>query len=223
MDVTEAVSSRHSVRAFTDEPVSKAQLTGLLEKARWSPSGGNLQPWWVHVVGGDALDELKHQIEARMVKSPMGEGGDYNIYPPKLKEPYRTRRFRCGEDLYASIGIRREDKLGRMAQFGNNFRFFGAPAAMFFTLDRSMEEGQWSDMGMFIQTLMLLAREEGLHTCAQESWSVWSKALGEFLQLPQEHMVFCGLAIGYKDESASINGWRTERASLDEFVTWKGW
>ena len=83
-----------------------------------------------------------------------------------------------------------------------------------------MQEGQWSDLGMFIQTLMLLAREEGLHTCAQESWAYWHKTATEFFDIPDEHMLFCGLALGHKDETAAINQWRTERAGLDEFVSW---
>lgn len=222
MKVSEAVASRQSVRAFTNQAVSREQLERILQKARWSPSGGNLQPWWIHVLGGTKLVELVEQVAEKLPRFPMGEGGDYNVYPPNLKEPYRTRRFRCGEDLYASIGIARDNKLGRMEQFANNFRFFGAPAAMFFTIDRSMEQGQWSDLGMLIQSIMLLAREEGLDTCAQESWSAWSPTLTRFLDIPDEHMVFCGLAIGYRDESAAINSWRTERASLSEVVSWVG-
>lgn len=222
MRVSEAVQSRHSVRAFTSQAVTREQIERLLERARWAPSGGNLQPWWIHVVAGAELAALIERVEARLPEYPMGEGGDYNVYPPKLKDPYRTRRYRCGEDLYASIGVERADKLGRLAQFANNFHCFGATTAMFFTIDRSMEQGQWSDLGMLIQTIMLLAREEGLHTCAQESWSAWSPTLTEFLGIPDEHMVFCGLAIGYKDESAPINQWRTERAELDELVSWRG-
>ncbi len=222
MKVSEAVSTRHSVRAFTGKKVPRSVLERILEQARWSPSGGNLQPWWVHVVGGAKLVELRELVASKMSDTPAGEGGDYNIYPPKLKEPYRTRRFRCGEDLYDSIGIARENKTGRLMQFANNFRFFGAGSAMFFTIDRSMEQGQWSDLGMLIQTIMLLAREEGLDTCAQESWSAWSPTLTRFLDIPDEHMVFCGLAIGYKDQNTAINGWRTERAPLSDVVSWVG-
>jgi len=222
VNVSEAVTTRHSVRAFLNKDVPRDVLEHILDQARWSPSGGNLQPWWVHVVGGEKLQELIQLVAEKLTDSPQGEGGDYNVYPPKLKEPYRTRRFRCGEDLYESIGISRENKVGRLMQFANNFRFFGARSAMFFTIDRSMEQGQWSDLGMFIQTIMLLAREQGLHTCAQESWSVWSPTLTRFLSVPDEHMVFCGLAIGYKDDEADINRWRTERAPLEETTSWLG-
>ena len=222
MRVSDAVASRHSVRAFLDKPVSRETVERLLERSAWAPSGGNLQPWHVYVLGGAPLRELVALIQQKLPEQPMGEGGEYLVYPPKLKEPYRTRRFKCGEDLYASIQVPRDDKPARLRQFANNFRFFGAPVALFFALDRTMQEGQWSDLGMFIQTLMLLAREEGLHTCAQEAWSYWPKSVGEFLSIPDELMLFCGMALGYKDEAHPINGWRTERAPLREFVQWHG-
>ena len=220
MNVTEAVTSRHSVRQFLDKPVERTLIESLLERAKWAPSGGNLQPWHVYVLGGRRLDGLVATVAARLDDYPRGEESEYKIYPPKLKEPYRTRRFRCGEALYRSIEIPRDDRPGRLAQFANNFRFFGAPVGLFFALDRSMQEGQWSDVGMFMQTFMLLAREEGLHTCAQEAWASWPRTVGEYLGIPDELMLFSGLAVGYKDESHPINGWRTERAPLDEFVTW---
>ena len=139
-----------------------------------------------------------------------------------MTEPYRSRRFKCGEDLYATIDIARENRAGRLAQFARNFDFFGAPMAMFFVIDRQMGADQWSDVGMFIQTIMLLARERGLHTCAQESWSLWYRTLGEFLQIPVNHMLFCGLAIGHRDESAPINALLTDRAPLEEFAVFRG-
>ncbi|MDJ0928264.1 MAG: nitroreductase [Gammaproteobacteria bacterium] len=222
MLVSEAVATRYSVRAFLDTPVPKDTLVRLLARASRTPSGGNLQPWFVYVLGGEQLVEFKAVIEAKLPDMPRGEGGEYLVYPPKLKEPYRSRRFKCGEDLYASIEVPRTDKAARLRQYANNYRFFGAPVAMFFAIDRIMQEGQWSDLGMFIQTLMLLAREEGLHTCAQESWSFWPKTVGDFLGIPDELMLFCGLAIGYADESQPINQWRTERAPLNEFVEWHG-
>jgi Nitroreductase family len=152
----------------------------------------------------------------------MGEGTEYNVYPPNLHEPYRSRRFKCGEDVYASIGIPREDKLARLRQFARNYDFFGAPVGLFFSIDRRMGADQWSDVGMFMQNIMLLSREHGLHTCPQEAWAVWHKTVAEFLQIPAEHMLFCGMALGHRDESAPINSWRTERAPLAEFATLRG-
>lgn len=222
MKVSEAVASRQSVRAFLDKPVDKETINWLLEQAQWTPSGGNLQPWRVYVLGGDRLAEFKSLIESKLQTNPMGEGAEYKVYPPKLKEPYRTRRFKCGEDLYASINVPREDKAARIGQFANNFRFFGAPVGMFFAIDRCMQEGQWSDLGMYIQTLMLLAREKGLHSCAQEAWAWWPRTVCRFLDIPDEFMLFCGMALGYMDESHPINNWRTDRADIDEIVEWHG-
>lgn len=222
MNVTEAVKSRQSIHAFAERPVSKAQVESLLERARYAPSGGNLQPWHVHVVGGRALLGFVELIASKLPQQPKGEGSEYEIYPPGLKEPYRTRRFRCGEMLYAAIGVEREDKLGRLRQFAENYRFFGAPVGLFLTVDRSMQGPQWADLGMFLQTFMLLAREDGLDTCAQEAWAYWHKSVASYLELPPEQMLFCGIALGYRDEGAPINTWRTERASLEDFVAWHG-
>ena len=222
MQVSEAVASRHSVRAFLDKPVDRDTVTALLAQARRAPSGGNLQPWIVYVLGGDRLAEFRRIMADRLSKQLAGEEVEYLVYPPNLHEPYRSRRFKCGEDLYASIGVPRGDKAGRLKQFANNYNFFGAPVALFFAIDRAMQEGQWADLGMFMQTFMLLAREKGLHTCAQEAWSQWPRTVGEFLDMPGELMLFCGMALGYKDESQPINAWRTERAPLDEWVHWHG-
>ncbi len=222
MTVSEALASRFTARAFLETPVGGDVLRDILDRARQAPSGGNLQPWHVWVIGGDEMKRFKALIRKRMETDPFGEGGEYDIYPPKLKEPYRSRRFQCGEDLYATIDIAREDKAGRLAQFARNFDFFGAPAAFFFYLDRTMGPPQWSDVGMFLQSIMLLARERGLHTCPQEAWSVWHKTAGEFFAIPDELMMFCGMGIGHLDESQPINTLRTRRAPLEEIATFVG-
>lgn len=222
MDVTDAVFLRHSVRAFTNRPVDRDTIVSILDKARWSPSGGNLQPWRVFVLGGSRLSELVSMIETKLSQNPTGEGAEYDIYPPNLKEPYRTHRFECGEKLYKSIGIERADKQARLRQFAENYRFFGAPVGLLFFIDREMGVGQWSDVGMFIQTFMLLAKEQGLDTCAQESWAYWSPTVSDYLGAPSNLMLFCGMALGYKDERHPINQWRTDRQALDDFVDWYG-
>ena len=140
----------------------------------------------------------------------------------ELWEPYRSRRFKCGEDLYATINVTREDKFARLLQFARNYQFFGAPVGLFFFIDRQMGPPQWSDLGMYMQSVMLLAREHGLDTCAQEAWSVWYRTVGEFLQAPPQLMLFSGMALGYRDESAPINTLRTDRAPLEEFATLRG-
>lgn len=222
MNVSEAVDSRFSCRQFLDKPVDQAILRDILEKAGRAPSGGNLQPWHLYVIGGKRLTEFKSIVQQKMADSPAGDGAEYDIYPQPLKEPYRTRRFKCGEDMYATVDIARENKPARLQQFARNFDLFGAPVALFIAIDREMGLGQWADIGMYLQTIMLLAREHGLHTCAQEAWATWHKTVGDFVGMPSELMLFCGLAMGYKDDSAPINTLRTDRAPLEETVTFDG-
>ena len=222
MNVSDAIHSRMSCRAFLDTPIPRETIVSILETAKRAPSGGNLQPWLVHVLTGRPLAQFLSVIRSKLPAQPMGEGAEYNVYPPNLHEPYRSRRFKCGEDLYATIDIARENKPARLRQFARNYEFFGAPTALFFSIDRRMGADQWADVGMFMQNFMLLAREHGLHTCPQEAWAVWHKTVGEFLGLPAEHMLFCGMALGYGDESAPINSLRTDRAPLEEFATLLG-
>lgn len=222
MNVSEAINSRITTRAFLDKPVSGDVLRQILETAKRAPSGGNLQPWHVWVLAGEPMARFKALIKEKMAVTPRGEGTEYSIYPPELKEPYKARRFKCGEDMYATINVPREDKFGRLLNFARNFEFFGAPAAFFFAIDRQMQQGQWADLGMFMQSVMLLAREHGLHTCPQEAWAIWHKTLGEFLPIAPELMLFCGMGIGTMDEAHPINRLRTERAPLAEFATFVG-
>jgi nitroreductase len=216
--VSQAVLSRHSCRSFSDRPVNRETVRNLVEAARYAPSGGNLQPWIVHVLSGDSLARFRRLMAPKIEAAPLGGDSEYHVYPANLKEPYRTRRFKVGEDLYGHIGIARENKAARIRQFARNFDFFGAPVGMFFLLDRSMGPPQWSDLGMFIQTLMLLAREQGLETCPQEAWAAWHKEVTEFLDVSPEFMLFCGLALGYGDYAAPINRLRSERMALGEFA-----
>jgi nitroreductase len=222
MRVSDAINSRITTRAFLEKPVSGEVLRSILETAKRAPSGGNLQPWHVWVLGGEEMVRFKAIIKEKMSVNPRGEGTEYQIYPPELKEPYKARRFKCGEDMYATINVTREDKFGRLLNFARNFELFGAPAAYFFAIDRQMQQGQWADLGMFMQSIMLLAREHGLHTCPQEAWAIWYKTVGEFFSIPSELMLFCGMGIGYMDEAHPINTLRTDRAPLSEFATFVG-
>ena len=222
MKVSEALQSRISCRAFLPKPVPKAVVRGIIEGAARAPSGGNLQPWHVYASSGAALEALLADVAKRMAEKPRGDGLEYDIYPNDLKEPYLKRRSKCGEDLYQTIGVTREDKAGRLRQFKRNFEFFGAPVGLFIYLDRTMEPPQWADCGMFMQSLMLLAREHGLHTCPQESWAQWYKTVAGHLEPPEELMLFCAVALGTMDEAANVNGLRTERAELDEFARFVG-
>jgi nitroreductase len=213
ISVTEALETRMSARAFTDQPVDALLVREILEKARRSPSGGNVQPWHVTVLGGAELAKFKSIMRERLAADPRGagDGPGYYIYPKDMSEPYRSRRFKCGEDMHGTMGIARDNKAARYAFIAGNFQFWNAPIGMFFTIDRQMGPPQWSDLGMFI-----------LHSCPQEAWTNWHKTVGEFLALPPQRILFCGLALGYRDESHPVNRLRTDRAPLEEFVEFRG-
>jgi nitroreductase len=213
MDVSEAIAARISVRAFKPDPVPQATVADILVRAAQAPSGGNLQPWRVYALAGAPLAEFKAQVAA----NPFGEEAEYAVYPPDLWEPFRTRRYQNGEDLYASIGIPREDKPARLRQLAKNGEFFGAPVGLFFCLDRKLGPPQWADLGMYMQNVMLLAVERGLDTCPQEYWARYPKTVAAFVGLPDDHMLFSGMALGWRDESHPIN---TLKARRDSFEIW---
>ena len=214
MDVVDAVHSRSSIRQFLPDPVGDDVLRSLLADASRAASGGNVQPWRIYVVNGESMARLREFLPTQ----PPIEATEYDIYPPKLTEPYRTNRFAIGEQMYATLGIERADKAGRLRQFAHNGEFFGAPAALFCFVDRQMGPPQWSDLGMFLQTFMLLAVERGLATCAQEYWSVRQGAVRSFVGAPDNEMLFCGMAIGHADPAAAVNSLRSERMPLDQWA-----
>ncbi len=214
MNVSDAVQSRSSIRAFLSNPVSSELLKALLQKSARSPSGGNLQPWKIYVLNGNVIANFL-EFQASWSEP---ETAAYDIYPPSLKEPYRTSRFEVGEQMYSLLEISREDKEARINQVMQNFNFFGAPAAIFCYVDREMGPPQWSDLGMFLQTFMLLATEAGLDTCAQEAWAMKHESVSTFLQAAESDLLFCGMAIGYKDQDAVINQLKTSRRSTDEWM-----
>src|SRR5690606_19362505 len=181
--------------------------------------GGNLQPWRVYALTGEPLADLKAKVAAR-IASP--DEPEYDVYPPDLWEPFRTRRFQAGDDLYRTIDIPREDKAARLRQFAKNAEFFGAPVGLFFCLDRKLGPPQWSDVGMYMQTLMLLAVERGLDTCAQEFWSRYPQSVAKAVGLPDDHMVFSGMALGYRDGDHPINAWRSTRDPAEVWCELKG-
>ena len=220
--VTEATLNRRSTRAFLNTPVPLGTIKAILETARRSPSGSNVQPWFVDVITGDPLAALLTDVKASLASNPKGEGSEYELYFQDMPEPYRSRRFQCGEDMYATIGVTRENKLGRLIQFAQNFEGFGAPVMLFFSIDRRFGPAQWAHLGMYMQTVMLLAEEHGLATCPQEAWMVMYKTVSKALALPEERMLYCGMALGYADTSAPINTLVTARAELDEYVTMRG-
>ncbi len=218
MTVTEAVMSRRSVRAFLDTPVPLPLIEEILTKASRAASGGNVQPWQLYVVSGDALHGFKARMAARLAESVEGDlPVEYHVYPQPLKAPYRDYRFKNAEDYYGLVGIPREDKAARARFFANNYSFFGAPLALFCFIDRHMGPPQWSDLGMYLATVMLLLREAGLDSCAQECWARYHRMVREFLKPPDEWMLFSGMAIGYEDREAMVNRMAADRAPLQDF------
>ena len=214
MNVSDAVLNRSSIRAFIDQPVCNELIKKLLNHSARSPSGGNLQPWKIFVLNGDAMKNfLTFQQNWTKPEAP-----SYDIYPPNLKEPYRTSRYELGEQMYGLLGIGRENKDARISQIMENFRFFGAPCAFFCFVDRQMGPPQWSDLGMFLQTFMLLAKEAGLDTCAQEAWSIKHDSVSRFVQADDTDLLFCGMSIGYKDSQAPVNSLRSDRRPIKEWA-----
>lgn len=218
MNVKDAVCTRRSVRAYTDREVEPGRIAQLLEIAARAPSGGNVQPWNIHVLTADSLHRFKEAMAIRIAELPKGEGSEYDIYPASLPDVARTRIGEVGEAMYGHLGVARDDRVGRRAWFARNFRFFDAPVGLFCFVDRGAGQAQWSDLGMFLQTFMLLLREQGLDSCPQECWALYPRTVASLLDAPAEQMLFAGMAIGYKDDSHPVNRLITSRAPLESFV-----
>lgn len=217
MKVSEAVAQRRSCRAFLDQPVELEALREVVVKANRAASGGNVQPWRVVMLHGDRMIDFKQQMADRMAKG-LVDTPEYPVYPSPMKEPYRSQRFGVGETMYAALGIPREDKPARLKWFANNYQFFGAPVAIFIFVDRDMGAAQWTDLGGFLATLMLLVEESGLGSCAQEAWYMQHKFVSDFVAAPSAEMLFCGVAIGYPDRDHPVNGFMTERAASEVWL-----
>jgi len=213
MNVSDAVATRKSIRAFLNTPVPDELVAELLSKAARAPSGGNLQPWRIFVINGETMPKFMNFLETSGIKDTPA----YAVYPRELKSPYRDARFKVGEDMYALLGIPRQDKPGRFAHLARNYVFFDAPVGLFCFVDRQMGPPQWSDLGMFLQTFMLLAREAGLDTCAQEAWAMRANTVSTFVEADEDWMLFCGMALGYRDPDKPVNSLVSDREPLE---TW---
>ena len=217
MDVYEAVTSRRAVRGYTDRHVPRHVLEGVLSAAAWSPSSSNLQPWHAYVLTDGPLAELKKRAGERVAAGDPWDEPEYEMYPSELKSPYHERRSAFGEQRYGALGIPREDIEARQRAAAANWDCFGAPAALFCYIDRDMGPAQWADVGMYLQTVMLLLRAEGLHSCPQMAWAKYRRTVAEVLSPPDELVLFCGMSIGYQDPT--VGDARTGRAPLDETAT----
>ena len=219
MEIKQAIRTRKSVRKFLNRPVLRELLEGVLDAAKWVPSGGNCQPWRVEVATGHTKEQLTESILSAREQGEK-ESPDLDYYPRSWISPYKERRFECGVGLYKALGIRRGDSEGRKAAWFENYHFFGAPAGLFFFMPRELGTGYLIDMGIFIQTVALAAVDVGLSTCIQASLAEYPAIVREHLNIPEEFLLVCGMSMGYEDENAVVNTFRTTRAPLKEFVTW---
>ncbi len=222
MHVDDAIRSRKSVRRFLPTPVPAAVVSHVLQVAGRAPSGNNVQPWRVYVLSGEARERLCDDIVKAAREDADRHQPEYAYYPTSWFEPYMDRRRRCGFGLYASLGIAREDKMAREQQMLRNYTFFDAPVGLLVTLDRRLNTGSFMDVGMFIQNVMVAARAQGLHTCAQAAFAWFHGIARQHLPMSDNEMLLCGIALGREDPQAPENAFITERASLDEFVSFHG-
>lgn len=219
ISATEAVTSRRSIRAFTDEVVPQATLETILTDAARAPSGTNIQPWHVTVLQGQAKNDLVDAVQAAF---DAGESsGDDNYYPAEFVEPYLARRRKIGWDMYGLLGIERGEYEKMAAQARKNYEFFGAPVGLMFSLHETMRSGGWLDLGLFIGNIMTLARDHGLDTCPQAAWQEFDHVVHQHLELPADQKFIVGMALGYEDTEATVNELRTERAPLADFVDFR--
>ncbi len=224
--VDAAIDSRMSVRAFLPQAVPRATLEHLLALASRAPSGTNTQPWKVYVLQGASRDSLMDKVCAAhdAIRADPGLAAqyreEYDYYPEKWVSPYIDRRRENGWGLYGLLGIGKGDKDKMHAQHQRNYRFFDAPVGMMFTLDRVMGRGSLVDYGMFLQNIMVAARGHGLHTCPQAAWNGFSNIILPHIGAGEGEMLVCGMALGYADQSALVNTFRTPRVSAQDFTTW---
>lgn len=221
--VDAAITSRHSMRAFLPDPVAQEDIARILEVAARAPSGTNTQPWKVYVLTGESKTRLSDAILAAHNDPAVAaqHTEEYAYYPREWVSPYIDRRRKVGWDLYALLGLTRDNKAGMHAQHGRNYRFFDAPVGLIFTIDRIMEQGSWLDYGMFLQNIMVAARGRGLDTCPQAAFTQYHRIIEAQLDLPSTEMVVCGMALGKADPARVENTLVTERDGLAQFVQFR--
>ena len=220
MDVIEAIKSRSSVRAYTKKAVSQKIVEEILDTARWSPSGANMQPWRVVAVTGETKEHIAKACTDAFI-SGAETTPDYHYYPSEWKEPYKSRRNKTGIALYTALGISRQDKEKRLEAWIANYNFFGAPVGLLFFIDKNLPQTSLVDYGMFIQSISLAAIGLGLATCPQASLSDYPDIIREKTGVAKEWAFICGMALGYKDPDHPVNQYRTEREDVSAFTEWR--
>lgn len=219
MQLSEAMQQRKSTRAFLEREVPTATVHAILDTARWAPSGVNMQPWRVAVLRGASRQRLGDAIIAAR-EAGVEPNPDYHYYPPEWFEPYKSRRKASGLALYGALGIGREDKAEQVAAWYRNYHFFGAPVGLLLFLDRRLGQGSWIDIGMFLQNILLAAEEQGLATCPQASLGEYPDIARQQLGIEPHWALACGVALGYADPAAAVNGYRTPREPVERFTSW---
>ena len=221
--VDEAITSRKSVRAFLSTPVDRATVEELLAVACRSPSGSNIQPWKVRVIGGDIRAGLTQAILDAIERDGVDKyQREWNYYPVQWREPFLGRRRKIGWDMYGLLGVGKGDHEGTHRARLRNYEFFDAPVGMIFTLDEDLEIGSWLDLGIFLGALMIAARGRGLDTCPQAAFADFHQIIRPLLNIPKNEIVICGMALGHIDPDAPVNALVTERASIEDFTTFDG-
>ncbi|MDX8408128.1 MAG: nitroreductase [Mariprofundaceae bacterium] len=217
MNVRQVLLERKSTRAFLERPVPESTIESLLDGARHAPSGANTQPWQVAVVTGATKGRLQEAMQERFRRGERGEM-DYRYYPEHWFSPYTERRRACGMQLYGALDISRADKQRQADQWAANYRAFDAPVALYFFMDAGLATGSFVDFGMFLQSLMLLAVEEGLASCPQAALGEYPELVKQELGYPADSILLCGMALGYEDTAAAVNSYRTPREDVDAFT-----
>ncbi|GAA4875427.1 nitroreductase [Ferrimonas pelagia] len=220
--VAKAILQRRSIRVYSQQSVPEQTVAQLLLNAGQSASGSNLQPWKVYALTGEAKDALINTVADRAMTNPRGEAGGIPIYPDQMDPIYLQRRNACAELMYQALQIPREDKVARLQQIFKNFQFFGAPVGLIITMDRKMEGSQLLDCGIFLQSIMLLAEEQGLATCPQASWCMWPDTINEVLGLDPQEVVVAGLSLGYAEPDAAVNQIHQPRQPAKQYISLRG-
>ena len=216
--VSEAINTRRSLRAFLPKEVAQKDIKRMLETAARAPSGTNTQPWRTYVLTGAIRDKLCSTVSEAFDDPDTPSNAQVDYYPNKWFEPYIGRRRQVGWELYGLLGIEKGQREKTHAQHRRNYTFFDAPVGMIFTIHKDLSTGSWLDYGMFMENLMLLAREQGLHTCPQAAWAEYHTAVRTVLPLTDDEVVVSGMALGYGDPDPIENTLVTERADSSENV-----
>ena len=226
MNILEAINQRKSTRAFLSKPIPKKIILEILKISSRAPSGSNTQPWHVYVLQGEKLRNLTQKVcqaydsiqhDPKLIDNFKSW---YSYYPEEWLTPYIDRRRENGWGLYRLLGIEKGDKANMHNQFLKNFTFFGAPVGLFFTIDRSLGRGSFLDYGMYLQNIMLAAKEFGLDTCPQAAWNNYEKTILPMLESGPNELLVCGMAIGYIDKSDKVNEYTSPREDPIQFITW---